>query len=200
MIWRAPRTASTACSRGSAYSISSKRTSRGLAKTSNESATRSRCDALRPASRLSAGIVLGARRATRLRSPNTRLSSTTACSHSRRGRRGGGGAALRVLGGGSAVGGGGARRGGRRVTAVVGARQRDRRVREREELEVVVAVDVAVELAEHVVERERPVDGAQAEGGHAAQGDGGDDPERAEPHPRGAQLVAAVDGQLRAVG
>ena len=65
---------------------------------------------------------------------------------------------------------------------------------------MVVAVDVAVELAEHVVERERPVDGVEAEGGHAAQGDGGDDPERAEPDPRGAQLVAAVDGQLGAVG
>ena len=88
----------------------------------------------------------------------------------------------------------------RRVAAVVGARQRDRRVREREQLEVVVAVDVAVELAEHVVERERPVDGVEAEGGHAAQGDGRHDSERAEPDPRGAQLVAAVDGQLRAVG
>ena len=65
---------------------------------------------------------------------------------------------------------------------------------------MVVAVDVRVELAEHVVERERPVDGVEAEGGHAAQRDRGDDPERAEPDPRGAQLVAAVDGQLRAVG
>ena len=57
-------------------------------------------------------------------------------------------------------------------------------MREREELEVVVAVDVAVEVAEHVVERERPVDGVEAEGRDAAEGDGGHDPERAEPDPR----------------
>ena len=42
----------------------------------------------RPASRLRRGIVRGARRATRLSSPKTWLSSTTSCSHSRRGRRG----------------------------------------------------------------------------------------------------------------
>ena len=46
------RTASAARARGSAYSISSKRTSRGLAKTSKDSATRSRLEAARPASRL----------------------------------------------------------------------------------------------------------------------------------------------------
>ncbi len=88
----------------------------------------------------------------------------------------------------------------RGVGAVVGPRQRQRRVREREELEVVVAVDVPVESIEHVVERQRPVDGVEAEGRHAAQGDRRDDPERAKRHARGAQLVAAVDGQLRAVG
>ena len=82
----------------------------------------------------------------------------------------------------------------RRVGAVVGARQRERRVREREQLEVVVAVDVLVERVEHVLERQRPVDGVEAEGGHAAQGDRRDDPERAKPDARGAQLVAAVDG------
>ena len=85
----------------------------------------------------------------------------------------------------------------RRVGAVVGARQRDRRVREREQLEVVVAVDVLVERVEHLLERQRRVDGVEAEGGHAAQRDRRDDPERAEPDARGAQLVAAVDRRAR---
>ena len=165
----AARIASAACSRGSAYSISSKRTSRGLAKTSKDSATRSRCEAPRPASRLRLGIACGARRADAVEQPEH-----VVVDHD----------VLQPLAP-------RAPRRGRRVAAVVGARQRERRVREREQLEVVVAVDVRVELVEHVVERERLVDGVEAEGGHAAQGDGGHDSERAEPDPRGAQLVAA---------
>ena len=58
---------------------------------------------------------------------------------------------------------------------------------------MVVGVDVGVEVREHVLERQRLVDGVEPEGGHAAQGDGRHRSERAEPDARGQQLVAALD-------
>ena len=177
-ISRHARTASAARARGSAYSISSKRTSRGLAKTSKDSATRSRFEAARPATRLMAGIA--ARRAPRgaIEQPEGVVVHRDVLQplEPRPPRR------------------------ARRLGAVVGARQRQRRVREGEQLEVVVGVDQAVEVGEHLLERPRLVDGVEAEGGHAAQGDGRDHSQRAEPDARGQQLVAALDGAHGAVG
>ena len=128
----------------------------------------------RPAKRLSAGIARGSRRATRLRSAEGVVVQRDVLQplEPRPARRGG------------------------RVGAVVGARQRQRRVREGEQLEVVVGVDVGVELREHVLERQRLVDGVEPEGGHAAQRDGRHHAERAEPDARGQQLVAAVERAL----
>ena len=84
----------------------------------------------------------------------------------------------------------------RRFGAGVGARERQRRVRERPELEVVGGVRALVERGEHVLERLRRVDPAQPERRHAAQRHGGHDAERAEPDPRGAQQVAVLRRQL----
>jgi hypothetical protein len=64
-------------------------------------------------------------------------------------------------------------------------------VREDVELEVVAAVGELVEPRQGLLERVRPVLGAQAERGHHPQRRGRDDAEGAEAHPRGAQLVAA---------
>ena len=64
--------------------------------------------------------------------------------------------------------------------ALVRARERDVRVRERPELEVVVCVGALLEVAQHVLERLGPVEVAQPEGGDAAQGHRGDHAERAE--------------------
>ena len=74
---RAARTAATACSRGTLYSISSKRTSRSEAKMPCDQSTRSRCEATADAKRLSRGIVPGKRRATSLTARNAWLSIST---------------------------------------------------------------------------------------------------------------------------
>ncbi len=52
-----------------------------------------------------------------------------------------------------------------------------------EELEVVVAIDQLVDRRQHLVEPDRLLDGAQVEGGLAAEGDGRDDAQGAQPHP-----------------
>ena len=62
------------------------------------------------------------------------------------------------------------------------------------------AVRALLEPFEDLLERLRPVDVAQPEGGHAAQRDRGDHPERAERRPRGAQELALVDHAHAAVG
>ena len=116
------------------------------------------------------GIARGKRRPVRLSSSSAWLSSSTSWTHARRRPRGVDG----------------------RVGAVVGAGQRQRRVREGPELEVVVRVGALVERGQHLLQRQRRVDAAQPERRHAAQRHRGHDPERAEPDPRGAQQVAVV--------
>ena len=131
-ISRAPRTASAACSRGIAYSISVKRTSRGLAKMRCDQSTRSRPRGGRAAKRLMRGIARGKRAPGAAERSNAWLSSSTSLA-ARRGARG-------------------AARGGV-LGAVVRARERQRRVREVEELEVVVRVRALVERVEHLLQR-----------------------------------------------
>ena len=76
-ISRAASSPSTAAARGSAYSISSKRTSRGEAKMACDQSTRSRREATEAAKRLRRGISRGRARASRLTAWNARLSSST---------------------------------------------------------------------------------------------------------------------------
>ena len=71
------RTACGVCSRGSAYSISVKRTRRGLAKICAELSTRSLLPARRVISRLSCGMRPGMRRPSRQSRPNAWLVSST---------------------------------------------------------------------------------------------------------------------------
>ena len=73
----AVRSASTTCSRGTAYSISSNRTSRGDAKIACDQSTRSRCEATFEANRFSRGIARGTRRATSFTTRNAWLSIRT---------------------------------------------------------------------------------------------------------------------------
>jgi hypothetical protein len=72
-------------------------------------------------------------------------------------------------------------------------------VREGPELEVLERGNALLEAVEHVLERLRPVDAAQPEGGHAAHGDRDHDAERAEGHARRPQQVAVRQVALAAV-
>src|SRR3954447_21405427 len=82
-IPRAARTASAARSRGTAYSISSKRTRRGEANTEYDQPTRSRRLATEDARRLRRGMAAGTRRASRLTAWKARLSSSTSFTYAR---------------------------------------------------------------------------------------------------------------------
>ena len=77
--------------------------------------------------------------------------------------------------------------------AVVRARERRARVREGEELEMVVAQRKLLEALEHVPQRRGRVDPMQREGGHAAQRHLRDHAQRAQPDACGApQLLVAL--------
>ena len=86
------RTAATVCSRGSAYSISVKRTRRGLAKISAERSTRSLLPASLVTKRLICGIRDGSRRPARHASPNAWFVSSTSFVYAASLLRGRGGA------------------------------------------------------------------------------------------------------------
>ena len=140
--------ASAARSRGMAYSISVKRTSRVFAYTR---LLASRCSdrLISPASRrLSTGSAAGSAR------PAGRTARAPRSRGPRRGRRPPRGRAA-----------------GRRVGALGGERERPARVGHHERLPVVVRVHQLVEPREHVVERARLVDAVNGEGGHAAERD-----------------------------
>ena len=68
-----------------------------------------------------------------------------------------------------------------RVDPVVDLGHRQIAVREGEEAEVVVALDMVVDVIEHHIERHGLVDHRQVERRHHLQGDGGDQAQRAEP-------------------
>ena len=175
---RAARTASTASARGTAYSISSKRTSRWEAKIACDQSTRSRLDATAEAKRFRRGIVPGKRRATSLTARKAWLSMSVSLTYVR--------ARPRLVGGssvGSCV----------RVsaTSACGKLQNSKWS---------WASARSCRPLEHLLERLRAVEVAHPEGRHAAQRDRGDDAERADRHARGAQLVAAGDRALAAVG
>ena len=171
---RTPRTAAAACSRGSAYSISVKRTRRGLANTRSERSTRVCEPATRDTSRLSRGIWRGKRRPEPAQGAEDVVGRAGCPPRHARARPGG---ARRL------------------VRAVVRARERQRRVREREELEVLVVVDQLVERVERLLERGRAVDAAQRERRHAPQRHRGDHAERAEADARRAPGVGSSLGR-----
>ena len=138
---RAARTAATACSRGTLYSISSKRTSRSEAKLPSTS-PRARA-ARRPPTRTGSA----ADRAREALGDLVERAEGVVVHHD-------------VLD----VGARSARLVRRVVGAVERAGERDVGVRERPELEVVVRVGARLQILEHRLERFGPVDVAQAEG------------------------------------
>ena len=74
---------------------------------------------------------------------------------------------------------------------------------EDEELEVLVGERELLEALERLRQRRRCVDAAERERGHAAHGDLGDHPKRAQPDARGAEDLRVAlrrADELRAVG
>ena len=65
-------------------------------------------------------------------------------------------------------------------------------MRHPEELEVVVAVDVGVEVGEHRVHPHRLLHGVQGEGRHHLQRHGRHDAERAQPDPGGLEHLGLL--------
>src|SRR4051812_30875678 len=188
MTERTACTASRIAPRGTAYSISTNRTRRGEVNTSWEGAENRRAPMSLAAVLFSLGTSDGRRLPSAQTALNIVLARNSSSSHSRHGFRGrgvspaGGGGLWRLTGG----------------EAVVALRQRDVGVREPVELEVLVAVGELVELLHHPVERHRLLVRLEDEGRLALQGDGGDDPECAEPYPGGFEplrlrLRRAVD-------
>ena len=77
----------------------------------------------------------------------------------------------------------------RRLDPVALQHQRPVGVGEGEELEVVVGLGELLEAVEHLLARARRVDPLQDEGGDAAEGDGADRAQRADPDPRRPQQL-----------
>src|SRR2546421_201380 len=92
-----PRTAVTVCSRGIAYSISVKRTRRGLANMSADRSTLSERPARRVTLRFSRGIACGRTRPARQNSPNAWLLSTMSLTYAAARPRGRGGLSVRLF-------------------------------------------------------------------------------------------------------
>ncbi len=67
------------------------------------------------------------------------------------------------------------------------------------ELEVVVGERELLEALQRLLQRRGRVDARKAEGGHAAQRDLGDDPERAEPHAGGAKQLGVLPAEHSSV-